>query len=101
MHAKQQSANYETNIDRTKRKNIFTKIIGNFSALFTDKTSRKRSVNHGELGQYYKPTKFIKYMYRTLYPTTECTVFSIADETFIKVDHRLDKQVSINHLNFI
>ena len=30
MHAKQQSANYETNIDRTKRKNIFTKIIGNF-----------------------------------------------------------------------
>ena len=32
MHAKQQSANYETNIDRTKRKNIFTKIIGNFSA---------------------------------------------------------------------
>ena len=69
MHAKQQSANYETNIDRTKRKNNFTKIIGNFNALFTDKTSRKRSVNHGELGQYYKPTKFIKYMYRTLYPT--------------------------------
>ena len=45
----------------------FTKIIGNFNALFTDKTSRKRSVNHGELGQYYKPTKFIKYMYREVW----------------------------------
>ena len=43
----------------------------------------------------------LKTIYRTLYPTTECTVFSIADETFINVDHRLDKQVSINHLNFI